>query len=93
MKKGTIADEKWNYTINIRIRCQDPENIIDVLYRSLSPLSQELRFHRGRCRIEIQSKDLLINGYAKDITSLRSVINGLLKCLYLAYVVASGELE
>ncbi len=91
MKKGTIAEDYWSNKIEIIL--EDSEEHIHNLYRSLKPLEKELKFHRGRCSIELSGSRLVITGYGRDITSLRSVINGLLKCLYLTYLIEFGELE
>ncbi len=90
MKKGTIADS-WH--CNVEIRLESDEDIVKMLHRALKPLERELRFHRGRSKITIEENSLILEGYAKDLTSLRSVINGLLKCLYLSYMVIAEDLR
>ncbi|NPA70283.1 MAG: hypothetical protein GXO26_05680 [Crenarchaeota archaeon] len=90
MKKGTIAD---SWLCNVKISLESDKDIVDMLYRSLKPLEKELRFHRGRSKIIIEDSSLILEGDAKDLTSLRSVLNGLLKCLYLSYMVIAEDLR
>ncbi len=91
MKKGTNAD-KWPCEVQVSLSTEN-EEIVNMLGRALKPLEKELRFHRGSASIYVDGCRLVINGYARDITSLRSVLNGLLKCLYLSYMVIVENLR
>jgi len=91
VKKGTIA-ESWPCTVEIRLE-SDNSDILTMLYRALKPLEKELKFHRGRSSVTIENRSLILRGDARDLTSLRSVINGLMKCLYLSYMVIAEDLR
>ncbi|GEM_PF-3125966 len=83
MKMGTIADAQHPNRIEILIESEDTE-LLAKIKRVLKPLEEEMRFHRGYVKIGEPSNNVLqVTGYASDITSLRSVCNGLLKCMYL----------
>ncbi|NPA24001.1 MAG: hypothetical protein GXO23_06890 [Crenarchaeota archaeon] len=91
MKKGTKA-EAWDFNTTMVLESPD-SSLIVMLYRALKPLEKELRFHRGFSRVRAEDGRLVLEGYARDVTSLRSVINGLLKCLYLSYMVMVEDLR
>ncbi len=82
MRKGTIADQTPS-RIEIIVESQDTELLVKLAC-ALKPLEEEMKFHRGYVKIGNPSGNMLqIEGLARDITSLRSLCNGLLKCLYL----------
>ena len=79
MRKGTIAD----FSNAVKIQVSAPREDIEKIVRVLKPLEEEMEFNRGKVIIELRDDALNMVGLAKDLTSLRSLCNGLLKCLYL----------
>ncbi|MGC8543718.1 MAG: KEOPS complex subunit Pcc1 [Vulcanisaeta sp.] len=55
----------------------------DLIIKSFKTLEKEMRFSRGFVTIEVTNDGVSIVACAKDITSLRSLVNGVVKSLYL----------
>jgi len=84
MTKGTIADSsKLKHTLVVEIEHSDPHYV----YTSLKPLEREMCFSRGRISISISNSRVTVHGFAADLTSLRSLLNGILKSVYLLLAV------
>jgi len=71
----------------ILVRGVDTYLIID----SFKALVVEMRFHRGYVTVEEGSDYVMIKVVARDVTSLRSLVNGVLKSLYLILTISRIE--
>lgn len=60
----------------------------DLLIKSFKTLEKEMRFSRGFVTINASDDGVIITACARDVTSLRSLINGISKSLYLIFEVA-----
>jgi len=92
--RGTIADleAKDKFRLKVKIALTSKSETVHYMYKVLKPLEREMTFARARVTIEIaNSGELLITGLARDLTSLRSILNGLLKSMYLALKVTELE--
>lgn len=66
------------------------ENVdIELIMKSFSTLTREMRFSRGYVEVEPFDGWVVIRAHAKDLTSLRSLVSGIIKSLYLIFTVSS----
>ncbi|WP_252900365.1 KEOPS complex subunit Pcc1 [Vulcanisaeta sp. JCM 14467] len=60
----------------------------ELVANSFKTLEREMRFGRGFVSVDTNDNgDVVITVCAKDLTSLRSLVNGVLKSLYLIFKV------
>ena len=59
----------------------------ELIVNSFKTLEREMRFGRGFVSIDVVDGDVVIMVCAKDLTSLRSLVNGVIKSLYLIFKV------
>ena len=66
----------------------------DLIIKSFKTLEREMRFGRGFVSVDVVGDAVVITACARDITSLRSLINGITKSLYLIFKAAGlGEVD
>lgn len=61
----------------------------ELVMKSFATLTKEMRFNRGYVEVKMKDNVVIIRAYAKDLTSLRSLINGITKSLYLIFTVST----
>ncbi|WP_243675180.1 KEOPS complex subunit Pcc1 [Vulcanisaeta distributa] len=59
----------------------------ELLIKSFRTLEKEMRFGRGYVSVNVINDDVVIIACARDLTSLRSLVNGVMKSLYLIFRV------
>ncbi|GAB6947358.1 hypothetical protein JCM16161A_14880 [Vulcanisaeta sp. JCM 16161] len=59
----------------------------ELIVKSFKTLEKEMRFGRGFVSIDVRNGDVVITVCAKDLTSLRSLVSGVMKSLYLIFRV------
>ncbi len=74
------SKDKYNFKVVVRLTGTKT----DYVFKVLKPLEKEMFFSRARVEIKLTNNDLILEGLTRDITSLRSIVNGLLKSIYLA---------
>ncbi len=55
----------------------------ELIIKSFKTLEREMRFGRGFVKVETDGDNVVITICAKDLTSLRSLVGGVMKSLYL----------
>ena len=55
----------------------------ELIVKSFKTLEREMRFGRGFVRVDVDGDNVVITVCAKDLTSLRSLVGGVMKSLYL----------
>ena len=63
----------------------------DALYRAFKPLEREMEFRRGRVKASVSDGRFIVDVECSDATSLRSLVNGVLKSIYLTSMVLELE--
>ncbi len=60
----------------------------ELIVRSFKTLEKEMRFGRGGfVSVDVSVNGVMITVCAKDLTSLRSLVSGVMKSLYLIFKV------
>ncbi|WP_069806746.1 hypothetical protein [Vulcanisaeta thermophila] len=62
---------------------------VELIAKSFATLSREMRFSRGYVEVGIRGGAVVITARARDLTSLRSLVSGITKSLYLILTVDS----
>lgn len=57
----------------------------DLIMKSFKTLEREMRFGRGFVNVSVINDSVVITVCAKDLTSLRSLVSGVVKSLYLIF--------
>ncbi len=78
---------EFRYTSDLRVKVHD----VNVVYKVFQVLKHEMRFSRGFIDVKMDGDELVVQVFAKDVTSLRSLVSGVLKSLYLVLSVMSHE--
>ncbi|MEZ0247720.1 MAG: KEOPS complex subunit Pcc1 [Thermoproteus sp.] len=65
------------YEISVEI---DRDEVVERVFRVLE---REVAFRRGRIKVLARGDKLRIVGYAADVTSARSLVNTILRVLYV----------
>ena len=55
----------------------------DLIVNSFKALEREMRFSRGFVSVDVNGNNVIILICAKDLSSLRSLVSGVIKSLYL----------
>ncbi|ADN50341.1 CTAG/PCC1 family protein [Vulcanisaeta distributa] len=59
----------------------------ELIVKSFKTLEKEMRFGRGFVSVDVSDNGVVITVCAKDLTSLRSLVSGVMKSLYLIFKV------
>ncbi len=79
---------------HLRLSVIAPSDSVEYLFKVLKPLEREICFSRARIQVSLmEHKFVQIAGHTDDLTSLRSVLNGLLKSIYLALEIERFDNE
>ena len=57
----------------------------DLIMKSFKTLEREMRFGRGFVNVSVINDSVVITVCAKDLASLRSLVGGVVKSLYLIF--------
>ncbi len=60
---------------------------VDLIIKSFKTLEKEMRFSRGFVGIGVDDGGVTIVVCARDLASLRSLVNGVVKSLYLIFEI------
>jgi tRNA threonylcarbamoyladenosine modification (KEOPS) complex Pcc1 subunit len=60
----------------------------DLMINSFRALVKEMRFHRGYVEVEDSGDGVIVRIIAKDPTSMRSLMNSVIKSIYLILTVS-----
>ncbi|WP_291767528.1 CTAG/PCC1 family protein [Caldivirga sp. UBA161] len=74
--------------VSIRLRLSEDN---DVAYRVFKVMEPEFKFKRGMVLTHLSNGDVVVVIKASDINSARSLINGVLKHIYLILSLQSGN--
>ncbi len=75
----------------IELKLQD-KNLLEILRKVFEVTKLEMKFHKGYADSEVvNNHEFIITIYARDLSSLRSLVNGVLKTIYLILKIASIE--
>lgn len=75
------------YPFTMELILEDKDT--DLIVKSFATLIKEMRFHRGYVEVVTRDNMVIIRAHAKDVTSLRSLINGVMKSLYLIFITST----
>ena len=74
--------------VSIRLRLSEDN---EVVYRVFKVMEPEFKFKRGMVSTHLSNGDVVVVIRASDINSARSLINGVLKHIYLILSLQSGN--
>ncbi|ABW00990.1 KEOPS complex subunit Pcc1 [Caldivirga maquilingensis] len=74
--------------VSIRLRLSEDN---EVVYRVFKVMEPEFKFKRGMVSTYLSNGDVVVVIKASDINSARSLINGVLKHIYLILSLQSGN--
>lgn len=75
----------------IELKLQE-RDLLEILRKVFEVTKFEMKFHKGYVDSEVVNNcKFIITIYAKDLSSLRSLVNGVLKTVYLILRITSIE--
>lgn len=86
---STLPISTYRHVMTLEIEFHNSKEF-EIVYKTFKVLENEIKFHKGFIQVLNQNQNkLTIKAYAVDLSGLRSLINSVLKMLYIVL----GSLE